>query len=68
MGLAPMMLQNDIIMEHLSACGRVGVAGTEEVEDVVVLDDADRSKLVVVFDPLDGSSNISSSIPTGGHL
>lgn len=37
-------------------------------EDEPVLVEEDDAKYVVVFDPLDGSSNIDASIPTGARV
>lgn len=37
-------------------------------EDEPVLVEEDGAKYVVVFDPLDGSSNIDASIPTGARV
>lgn len=34
-------------------------------DDPVLLEGSDDARYVVVFDPLDGSSNIDASIPTG---
>lgn len=37
----------------------------QEDDGPCIVDGQDNSKHVVVFDPLDGSSNIAASIPTG---
>ncbi len=41
---------------------------SEEDEDVVDVECKSADKYVAVFDPLDGSSNIDASIPTGTIL
>lgn len=65
------MLTPNLMPPHSSSLpltlNTLSLPSSMQVEDVVVLGEpGDRSRLVVVFDPLDGSSNISSSIPTGG--
>ena len=55
--------QNDVIKRALSESGVVGLIASEEEDEPVVLND--HGRLVVVFDPLDGSRNIDASIPTG---
>ncbi|TKK64844.1 class 1 fructose-bisphosphatase [Ilyomonas limi] len=52
------------VLRHGMSCA--GIA-SEEMEDMVAFDDAvnNNSKYVVMFDPLDGSSNIDINIPTG---
>ncbi len=56
---------------QLTAVLRYGVScagiASEEMDDIVVFDDEvnNRSKYVVMFDPLDGSSNIDTNISIG---
>ncbi|CAM9149190.1 unnamed protein product [Laminaria digitata] len=58
------VVSNDLLKGFLARSGVVRVLASEE-EDEPVLVEADGAKYVVVFDPLDGSSNIDASIPTG---
>ncbi|CAM9512884.1 unnamed protein product [Discosporangium mesarthrocarpum] len=57
------VVSNDILKSYLEESGVVQVLASEEEDEPVKLND--NSKYVVVFDPLDGSSNIDASIPTG---
>lgn len=52
------------VMQHGISCA--GIA-SEEMDDIVVFDDtlSNQSKYVVMFDPLDGSSNIDTNISIG---
>ncbi len=52
------------VLKHGISCAGVG---SEELDDVVVFDDevSNNSKYVVLFDPLDGSSNIDVNISIG---
>ena len=57
---------NAALMHCLGNRGNVGVIASEENEHPeIVLRDAAHGKYVVVFDPLDGSSNIDCNISTG---
>ncbi|CAN0459051.1 unnamed protein product [Ascophyllum nodosum] len=58
------VVSNDLIKGFLARSGVVRVLASEE-EDEPLLLEGDEAKYVVVFDPLDGSSNIDASIPTG---
>mmetsp|Transcript_34056 Transcript_34056/g.42962 ORF Transcript_34056/g.42962 Transcript_34056/m.42962 type:complete len:408 (+) Transcript_34056:3-1226(+) len=59
------VVANDILKVALAGCGgRVGVLASEEEDEPVVLAEG-AGKFCLVFDPLDGSSNIDASIPTG---
>jgi fructose-1,6-bisphosphatase I len=55
---------NNQFKYSLSLGGQVAVMASEEEEDVVVLNDQ-KGKYVVLFDPLDGSSNIDTGMPVG---
>lgn len=57
------VLANDILKEHLQDCGQVAAFASEEEDGVIPL--RTGGKFVVVLDPLDGSSNVDASIPTG---
>lgn len=54
---------DQLIEDELVACGQVGVFGSEEREQPVVL--REDGRYAVLVDPLDGSSNIDASIATG---
>ncbi|KAG1655005.1 hypothetical protein FOA52_008825 [Chlamydomonas sp. UWO 241] len=60
------VVANDVVKAALAASGVVRVmASEEEDEPIVVGEGPHEGGLVAVFDPLDGSSNIEVSIPTG---
>ena len=52
------------VLQHGVSCAGIG---TEELDDVIIFDDevSNQSKYVVLFDPLDGSSNIDVNISIG---
>ena len=57
---------NNALLSSLGNRGNVGVLASEENEEpVVVLQNPERGKYVVVFDPLDGSSNIDVNVSVG---
>ncbi len=59
-------MANDLLMHCVGYRRSVGGLASEEVEAVVDLTETGRSgKYLVLFDPLDGSSNIDVNIPTG---
>ncbi|KAG5183605.1 fructose-bisphosphatase [Tribonema minus] len=57
------VVSNDVLVSALLRCGKVGVIASEE-EGAPVVGTA-GAPYVAVFDPLDGSSNVDASIPTG---
>lgn len=57
------VLANHILKEHLHDCGHVAAFASEEEDGVIPL--RKGGKFLVVLDPLDGSSNVDASIPTG---
>ncbi len=60
------VLSNALLLHCLSACPRVGVcASEEEDEPVVVRPWSDGGEFCVLFDPLDGSSNIDVAVSVG---
>lgn len=60
------LLANQALLTCLGNRGNVGVLASEENEDpVVVLPDPQYGKYVVIFDPLDGSSNIDVNVSVG---
>jgi len=52
------------VLQHGISCAGVG---SEELEDVVIFDDevSNKSKYIVMFDPLDGSGNIDTNTSIG---
>lgn len=58
---------NDQIVKVLSNGTSCAGIASEEMDDIVIFKDSvdHQSKYVVMFDPLDGSSNIDTSIPVG---
>ena len=59
------MIANDTMVEVLSRSGCVNVMASEEADEVIVVSADERGDFNVVFDPLDGSSNIDVSISIG---
>ena len=59
------MLSNDIMINSLRASGKTAVLVSEELEEAVIIDDKYKGKYCVVFDPLDGSSNIDAGVNIG---
>jgi fructose-1,6-bisphosphatase I len=59
-------IANDLLMHCIGYRRSVGVLASEELDGPVELMETGRSgKYIVLFDPLDGSSNIDVNIPTG---
>lgn len=57
---------NDVIKRAMQRSGHICVMASEEDEDIVVTDIVnDRGKYLIVFDPLDGSSNIDVNVTIG---
>ncbi len=57
---------NQALLHSLGGRGNVGVLASEENEEpITVLESADRGKYIVIFDPLDGSSNIDLNVAVG---
>jgi len=59
------VLSNDIMVNALRASGKTAVLVSEEIEDAIIVTGKDRGKYCVVFDPLDGSSNIDAGVNIG---
>lgn len=59
------MLSNDIMVNSLRASGKTAVLVSEELEEAVIIEDKFKGKYCVVFDPLDGSSNIDAGVNIG---
>ena len=59
------ILSNDIMINSLRASGKTAVLVSEENEEPIFMDAGHRGKYCVVFDPLDGSSNIEAGVNIG---
>ncbi|KZT70109.1 fructose-1,6-bisphosphatase [Daedalea quercina L-15889] len=59
------VLSNDIMINSLRASGKTAVLVSEELEDAVIIEDNHKGNYCVVFDPLDGSSNIDAGVNIG---
>lgn len=60
------VISNDLLIDTLSRCPHVGVLGSEEEDEVVVVRPrSDGGDYCVLFDPLDGSSNIDVAAGVG---
>lgn len=54
------VISNDIFSMCLRNCGRTGVIASEEEEQPIAVEETTSGNYIVVFDPLDGSSNIDA--------
>jgi len=59
------VLSNDIMINALRASGKTAVLVSEELEKAVLIEGRYKGKYCVVFDPLDGSSNIDAGVNIG---
>lgn len=59
------VLSNDIMVNALRASGKTAVLVSEELEEAIVIEGHLKGKYCVVFDPLDGSSNIDAGVNIG---
>lgn len=60
------ILANDVMKTVLSRAGRVCVVASEEDEEPVPMGDSEYAgKYVLIYDPLDGSSNIDVNVSIG---
>ncbi|PBK78154.1 probable FBP1-fructose-1,6-bisphosphatase [Armillaria ostoyae] len=59
------VLSNDIMVNALRASGKTAVLVSEELEDAIIIEEKNRGRYCVVFDPLDGSSNIDAGVNIG---
>lgn len=53
------------MINSLRASGKTAVLVSEELEEAVIIEDKYRGNYCVVFDPLDGSSNIDAGVNIG---
>jgi len=59
------VLSNDIMVNSLRASGKTALLVSEEIDHAIVTEDKYKGKYCVVFDPLDGSSNIDAGVNVG---
>ena len=59
------ILSNEIMINMLKGCGKTSILISEENDDPIVVDHSTRGAYCVVFDPLDGSSNIDCGVAVG---
>ncbi len=60
------VIANDIIIKALDHGGRLCAMASEEQENLIPIPDKfRRGKYLLLFDPLDGSSNIDVNVPVG---
>lgn len=59
------VISNDIFCNTLRSTGRTGTIASEEEDLPVAVEETYSGNYVVVFDPLDGSSNIDAGISVG---
>lgn len=59
------VISNDIFCNTLRSTGRTGTIASEEEDLPVAVEETFSGNYVVVFDPLDGSSNIDAGISVG---
>lgn len=59
------VLANEIFINSLRSSGKVAVMVSEEDEEAIFVEEGLRGKYIVVFDPLDGSSNIECGVSIG---
>ncbi len=57
---------NDVILKTMDHTGRVCAMASEEVEDVILVPKEYKcGRYILLFDPLDGSSNIDANVSIG---
>ncbi|PSC70876.1 Fructose-1,6-chloroplastic [Micractinium conductrix] len=59
------VISNEVFANCLRSSGRTGVIASEEEDQPVAVEETFSGDYVVVFDPLDGSSNIDAGISVG---
>ena len=59
------VISNEIFCNVLRSSGRTGTIASEEEDLPVAVEETYSGNYVVVFDPLDGSSNIDAGISVG---
>ncbi|KAM7250881.1 hypothetical protein ACFE04_022764 [Oxalis oulophora] len=59
------VLSNEVFVKALISSGRTCILVSEEDEEATFVEPSKRGKYIVVFDPLDGSSNIDCGVSIG---
>jgi fructose-1,6-bisphosphatase I len=61
------MITNDIFVKHCNHSGLIAGMASEEIKEVIAVDHADDAapEYLILFDPLDGSSNVNVNISVG---
>ncbi|KAG9298940.1 hypothetical protein G9A89_015962 [Geosiphon pyriformis] len=59
------VISNEIFINALRSSGKVAVMVSEEDEFPIIVEEGLRGRYCVVFDPLDGSSNIDAGVNVG---
>lgn len=59
------ILSNDIMKNLLIGCKKTALLISEEDENAILVPEQNRGQYCVVFDPLDGSSNIDCGVSVG---
>uniref|UniRef100_A0A061SCI7 fructose-bisphosphatase n=1 Tax=Tetraselmis sp. GSL018 TaxID=582737 RepID=A0A061SCI7_9CHLO len=59
------VISNNIFRSCLKSSGRTGIIASEEEDVPVAVEETYSGNYIVVFDPLDGSSNIDAAVSTG---
>lgn len=60
------VVSNHIFIDHLTRSGLVAGLASEEMEKpVLISDDPGKGAFLVIFDPLDGSSNVAVNVSVG---
>jgi fructose-1,6-bisphosphatase I len=59
------VLSNEVLKNALKFSGKMAVIASEEEDVPIMVEESYSGNYVVVFDPLDGSSNLDAGLPTG---
>jgi fructose-1,6-bisphosphatase I len=59
------VISNEVFSSCLRSSGRTGIIASEEEDIPVAVEESYSGNYIVVFDPLDGSSNIDAAVSTG---
>ncbi len=58
------MITNDIFVKHCAKSGHIAGMASEEIKDVIEAEST-KPEYLILFDPLDGSSNVNVNISVG---
>lgn len=59
------VISNEVFCNCLRSSGRTGIIASEEEDVPVAVEETYSGNYIVVFDPIDGSANIDTSLTTG---